>query len=845
MNRDIELEEEANPYGEYIEVEELISKKRQRDFNALSRKKVKKEISDTSKAINRIARFKKKKDYFIQKKDFYQNYGNYIPIQNPTEEQIEYFYQLFKASEKTRSISIFKQICYKPIKTYTLRKRKLTFITNDTLFWYSVFNPRQIVEDKEKQTSKIDYIYENTYFSDICSYYDGEITRIELGSTKAFALNSNTKTEEFYFQDSSASYSLPNSPLTNEEAKSQNANQYKITFLPNELFRYQRRNFIKATIKNEKTDKTAIILCPLGDNSAQVENNIRGYVQLALQTMVKIKQDEKSLVKGIKEIKYKSGVYFFEKTLFPTTFCPETLMNLPELEYNIMAEAESDPTVIFDYWIAKPDSVYIEHLFNMENITDLIEFLYVISVTQPNMFNGKNNIKSVIRIYFEEDGKESVLKYMKLYKLFCRTCLYFFDSFQRKASLERMNEVKKRIRETLRQYDTISSVQKTIFSNIVNTLGSGPALLCTNFSKYDIQGLLLGMEHCANLIVNNPTKEVEQLELEIRSLGSKIYDILITGNTPIICSVRSGGSFLQNIVGKNDYKEVKGFFTDLINKLRNQQVAQNIKKEKKDVQDQQILKQNLIDNIKSIMGVNTPPEIQNYNVNQLNQLYNQQVEKMKKIENDLKQMQVLYNQQKSQLDNLEKNNLDLNKQILKMNQDALVQQKEPEPQIQIQPQNIQEEMIPNTNIPIPQQNIQQNQPQQNIQQSQSQESKIDIEKYIQDNDALLTNIAKNFTRSQINNIKDEESKAILENVYKLWAGLTPQQKVQCLNTIAKDFPDVNDKLLKLSKQDQDKILGTEASLADLMYSDLFTKKIDARKAYIIALLRGGRSFGIW
>ena len=498
----------------------------------------------------------------------------------------------------------------------------MDFITTDTLFWYSVF-----ITGKLNNEKGFSWVYEDRPFADPCALYEGIIKRIELCSIKAFVLDSNSRTEEFYFQDSYASYSYPDCPLTNNEMPIENPDSYRIKFDTNtDVFLHKSMKFLKSTLT--KDNKTSHFFCPLGTNFEAIENTVRSYLKKCFASMVKIKPDEKALVKGMKEIKYRKGVYFFEKSFTPTTFCPETLMGLPETEYYILCEAESNPTDLFDYWYGDSNKVKIEYLINMENLADALDFFYVISVTQNNLLNAKQNIKKAIAIYYDEEGKEAVMKYMKLYKMFCRTCLYFFDSFERKASLERMNETKKRIKETFRQLNNISSTQQTIFKNIVESFDKKTAPICINFQQYNKEDLLNAMEHCANLIINNPTAEVETLELEIRSLGARIYDILITGTTPIICAIRSGGSFLQNIIGKRDYEEVKKYFVDLVKKLKNKQdtlVKQSENKTKIKTEQE---KKTLIDNLKLLM---TPQEINNFNFDMdINSLKKAVKEKAKK-----------------------------------------------------------------------------------------------------------------------------------------------------------------------------------------------------------------------
>ena len=637
--------------------------KKQKDFKTLGKKKVRKEISDRSKAINKIALAKKKKDYDIGIEDFIDKYGKFIPIQNPTQTQYQYFFQLFKASEKTKSISMFKQLCPKPFKIFGFYDLNLSFLSTDFLYW--CFMTKPVMFNKEK--NKYVQILSDTKLSNVCSLFKSTITRVELASRTAFLIEDDLNIKEFYIQDSNINYSIPNYPFENSKVPE----EYEVNFNPEKdlFFGMEDRIFIKSFIQYDGKD--GIFLSRYNANNTK--EGIKTNFSQCMSSINIIKPDEKKLSKGIKETKYKKGIYYFQKAFTPTSFCPDTITGLKQMPYNIMVEADVDPSSLFDKWVTDND-LKIDNFLNMDNLLSFFDFLNVLNAVSNKLDNFKNLVNA-LNIYNNENGRDAIFKYSKLYKSFCKTCLFFYDSFERRASIERMNECKKKINETMKIYETIENNEITTYKKIMEEI-KNISLLCKNFYDLNFTDILSSIRACVDLIVNDPDPStIGKLDLTIRTVGLKLYNLLLNGRRPTICAVRSSGSFLQNIIGDNEISKVEKNYKTLLKEIAQQKNAIINKKREKQLNMKEGQKDVLIQILRPILSQSGESKdilnkTDSYTADELLKLYKSKIKTILKESKSAKDVKKLLSSKKNELQNEQEKNIKLMKEILEKEQDV-------------------------------------------------------------------------------------------------------------------------------------------------------------------------------
>lgn len=659
---DIENVKSMGIIGRFSIEDKEKKQKKQRDFKTLGKKKVRKEISDRSKAINKIALAKKRKDYDIGIEDFIDKYGKFVPIQNPTQTQYQYFFQLFKASEKTKSISMFKQLCPKPFKIFGFYDLKLSFLSTDFLYW--CFMTKPVIFNKEK--NKFVQILSDTKLSNVCSLFKSTLTRVELASRTAFLIEDDLNIKEFYIQDSNVNYSIPNYPFEGLKVPE----EYDVNFNPEKdlFFGMEDRIFIKSFIQYDGKD--GIFLSRYNANNTK--ESIKTNFLQCMSSINIIKPDEKKLSKGIKETKYKKGVYYFQKAFTPTSFCPDTITGLKEMPYNIMVEADVEPSSLFDKWITD-DNLNIDNFLNMDNLLSFFDFLNVLNAVS-NKLNNFKNLVNALNIYNSEYGRDAIFKYSKLYKSFCKTCLFFYDSFERRASIERMDECKKKIRETMKIYENIENNEITTYNKIMEEI-KNISILCKNFYELNFSEILSAIRACIDLIINDPDPStISKLDLTIRTVGLKLYNLLLNGRKPTICAVRSSGSFLQNIIGDNEISKVDKNYKTLLREIAQQKAAIMNKSKEKQLNIRAGKKDVLVEILRPILSQTGDSKgilnnVDSYTVDDLLKLYKTKIKNVLKESKSAKDTKRMLSSKKNELQDEKEKNVELMKKLIDKEKD--------------------------------------------------------------------------------------------------------------------------------------------------------------------------------
>lgn len=521
-----------------------------KEFSAMGKKKRRTEPSQASKTISKISKLKTMEDRDLDFNEFKNKFGSYVPIENPSENEYQYFYQNFLLSEKNRKLTILRQLCSVSFKCFSYATSfSSNFITTDELFWCYVFtNGRPVMNDSGAVISV------NTNQRAInLRYFKGIIKKIQMSSSEYIKFEEPVKYNEMYIQDNSIFYSSPCWP-SNFQYNNEDVELVEDGYFFKNGQIYSTWNI---TVNNGKIPFYDIL---------KEKNNVILDIKSFSTNFSLLKVHEKRLQTGFKEVSRKKGSCYFNKTIDPTSFCPSTLGPIPMSKFLIMCEYEINPANVYDVWSSQGVLKYGETILNMENIVEFLDFLVVMNLLHFNYFVNYKNLTDLLDDY--EDKDKSIIKKVRSYYMqFSKCCVYFFDSFVTHPSVERMDTLKKKAEVTLRYRNLIDYKDFQYFGDIATALesfGNQPKL----FFEMRSTDLIENIIYCCNLITTTkPEDGIDQLNLVVRSIGLKIFNMMANNKDYILNVLRSPSSFIMNIVGDQDPSELEAFYNALYKKV--------------------------------------------------------------------------------------------------------------------------------------------------------------------------------------------------------------------------------------------------------------------------------------
>lgn len=481
-------------------------KKRRLDLLGRERKKVRVKGWE-EKLLSKL--IKKKKKIGASLNTFKTEYIKTTGEENVPEGQYNFFFKFLRTSTDVRKLPIARNLFLRPVLIPLYQTLDLSYVTNDSLFWYFQLNIFRGLE------------YANC-FANVKSIY--------LCSNK-LVRQKESYMDEYFFEDFSV---VVSSPLWNSDLGT-TANDLNGT-LTFSIFgkEYNRYTF------NNNADAYALASLPLDE----VINKLND------QTAINMKG---KLSEGIKEIK-KSGDFFYNGKIKLTDFCPSVLRSFTLTSFGALSFFEIDPNAYVDNCVRTRNLIEIPNLIYWDYLHSSMELIGVIKLT-TNILEGDNNEKKVrFRSAYEAyiENKNVFTDYKAHFILFRKIILMFLDSFRVRANIDKMKEISKLCDQFITEDERLNEFgeQKSMFRLFCTNVRE-LATMMFNYSMLGNQVQYISAIDNVCKLAFRTTKNPGELSNNLRAVCVKVSELLYNGSKPVIDSIRSVNAFLGSMTGGN------------------------------------------------------------------------------------------------------------------------------------------------------------------------------------------------------------------------------------------------------------------------------------------------------
>lgn len=611
-------------------------KRKKRDFGALGKKRKITKRSESDQAVVNMIKKKKERTQNMTLDDFKAQYGSMIPIENPTEDVYQYYFQLFKTSSLIKTIGMVKQLCPGYMEYYCINNFDTNFITTDLLYWTTKtknFDVAGIFEDKE-------YSFKEVY---CCSV------------KPILIKNSLEDVKECYIQDYNQSFSSPDWP---EDLK-YSPNLYVEPIIE---YWYNMKEYVSCTVMERQQQGNPVEKCNFYSVFTRADKNNKEIDKKKLQENLNefalnhryLKYDKKDLVTGIKKFRVNKGTYYFQKKIIPTDFCPTTLNGLSTFEVKALFTVRFPMSSYFDICVRKKKMIVLNFV-TFDNVSHFFDFLKVVTLT-TNLIDKEDDLYKFIQDYNE--NIESYKEVNDFFVFFRKNVLYFFDSFTRRINVDRIRLVYDKIRETMTRWRRIPQTTLTKYSLCASYINKYAKQMC-KFFTLSLEDFLNTLNYCCILCLS-PRDDSGKIEKVARYCGYAIFNLFKGGKDDIFNVIRSQCSFLENIVGNATSKDVAEYISD----IRRSRKKEDISKEQKLSIQEEARRNHLLNQIRKIdANINLTGFGNDQLENILNELIDENIEQKNKEKINKRKEHRRKLKEEIQLDeNLKKQLIDINTQ---------------------------------------------------------------------------------------------------------------------------------------------------------------------------------------
>lgn len=217
-----------------------------------------------------------------------------------------------------------------------------------------------------------------------------------------------------------------------------------------------------------------------------------------------------------------------------------------------------------------------ENFIFWDNIPTCFEFLGVLSFS---MHFHDDNIKSYYLYLYKNYYlfKEIIKGYNRLFFIFKKIVLLFYDTFSVKIQYDKLNTITKYIEE----YYELNKLLKTVdeikyFKKFVESFKLNSKML-DNFvnNEYIRDELIVIIDDIIKRIIN---LDYKNLETDLRNVGINCLNVMYNGKNSMLNEIRSASSFLGNVFGIKKGDKMQDVTTAIV-KAENY-LMKNIKKKR-------------------------------------------------------------------------------------------------------------------------------------------------------------------------------------------------------------------------------------------------------------------------
>lgn len=395
-----------------------------------------------------------------------------------------------------------------------------------------------------------DYLYISFLASSVAEQFD--IARYlkyksaSAATKNALILSSNQKFREYFYQDFSPECGSPNWFFTKTVTDyTVDSSRQKTFYIDNVKF---VRDVIKPKGQVQGQEKTATVIYKEDFG-----------LKKAIDKLNKIEKiyDKTELMKGVKILDKNSGAYYVQTSLKSTSFCPSILEFPTDIEISLkyLFSYEIDVDQVFNILISKfetsssPffDIIEIFTYITIDQFPNLIDFISVIYLIKKD--ETQKNLKDFIELIDLYNTYSYVVPGLgQLYKKFEKVVLQFIDSFDSGITIDKMIAIYNNSSEYLNaanivnQSDTLTFIQKFKSLNLALPM-------INNFFDDHTTTMIMMVKKIANNVLNPRDVETD-LVMEVRTVGTALFNFLFKEDKQCICKIRSPCVFLGNLYGE-------------------------------------------------------------------------------------------------------------------------------------------------------------------------------------------------------------------------------------------------------------------------------------------------------
>lgn len=463
--------------------------------------------------------------------NFKLEYRRIANEENVPDARYNFFRNFMNSTTDVRKLPIAKNLAVKPVLIPIYQVLNLTFVTNDSLFWYfklSVFRG---------------LAYSNLF---------GNLSHIYLCSNRLVRYNVETNINEFFFEDFNQNVSSPNWKLNTTQNQNDIGNAQEFSMFG--------KNYSKYPCNNN------------GDIYA-VRNMTKADILNALNGMKKVHM-KGQLSEGMKQEK-KKGDFYYNGKIKITDFCPSTLERFEETGFGTLSFFVLDPNLFVNNCKQVGNAIpNIPNFFFWDYIHSSMELVGIVHLTTNSFANANDETqRNILQSYNSYlNNKDVVNEYKAHYFLFRRIILNFLDGFRTRASIDKMRELYKLTDDYITEDARVKQFQEqeATIRLIVTNIRTRAAMMFNYLVLNSIDYIKIVRETASYAL--NSTVAVENLAGKLRAACLKLTEILFNGTRPMIDAIRSVNSFLGSVTG-GDLNAVNDLALRLVELARQQRLT--------------------------------------------------------------------------------------------------------------------------------------------------------------------------------------------------------------------------------------------------------------------------------
>lgn len=548
------------------------------------RRMVKAKSQNEEDIIQFLKKKRKYEDYNYE--DFKANYLGSIPYKNVTDDDIRYFYNIYKSVNRITEISLPKGYCTKPLVITFVGTHDTNFITTDSLYLNFLCD-------------KTYYNYANTSVSikellkEACTLKD-----VTVASVAPFEIKEAPNIREYYFVDFNENYSSPMwRPVDQIEInKVKDIQSFFIDDIEYYCFLYEGvAVFCKKSVYDAENGALTVLTA--------INNSTTVY-------------EDKGLRKGLKAFNYRTGSYYIQKTLDPTFFAPGVLCALPHsmCKYYFRCHLNIDRYVT--YCINKNEKKFIDlKLLTFNNFNQLDEMIKILEVTSPDLINA-NGLQGYVDIMKDHTSDIKIIK--KLFLSVQKVVYLFLNAFSKRINVDKLMEIKKLAEKA---YNYAVEIEPSVQESFDKAIGSLAKLFISStmhkFNTTFAKQVLNMIMKCCDMALY-PSAVSRNMVDEIRALGFFLFDKLPTGTDPMFEEdIISPCAFLENVYGDLSQNRLETILEDLKIKVIDKLQADITEDQKSKSLLDQGYRKGLLSSIRRQFGDQIANELENKATNEI------------------------------------------------------------------------------------------------------------------------------------------------------------------------------------------------------------------------------------